>query len=123
MINKELIETIKKELLEKKANLEERLKNFAHKSGKAKDDYDADFPQFGESEDENAAEVAAYEDALSVERTLEKSLQDVKKTLARIEKGEYGKCQYCGKDIGEKRLLARPVSSACVQCKERLSRG
>jgi len=33
---------------------------------------------------------------------------------------DYGKCKYCGEDIPVKRLLARPASSACVGCKEKL---
>jgi RNA polymerase-binding transcription factor DksA len=38
--------------------------------------------------------------------------------LKRLEKGDYGVCRYCKKPIEEKRLLIRPTSSACVQCKK-----
>ena len=78
------------------------------------------FPQFGSKDDENAAEVATFSDALSLQRTIEESLTDVRRALSRMAKGEYGLCRYCGKPIDERRLLARPESSSCVACKEEL---
>ena len=78
------------------------------------------FPQYGAKDDENAAEVATFSDSLSLQRKIEESLADVRGALARIEKGTYGICRYCAKPIDERRLLARPESSACVACKEEL---
>lgn len=121
MMDKEFVNKMKDILLEKRKALEERLSNFAKKNKKAEGDYESEFPQFGDEEGENADEVAAYDSNLSLEYNLEKMLQDVNKALERIEKGEYGLCKYCGKEIGEKRLMARPVSGACVDCKERLT--
>lgn len=121
-MNKEILEQIKKKLLEEKKNLEKSLKSFASKNVHNDDDYTADFPDFGTEQDENAMEVAAFSDNLSLERRLEKSLQDVNNALDRIGKGTYGQCRYCGKDIGEQRLLARPVSGACIECKNKFSK-
>lgn len=75
------------------------------------------YEDFGRGEDENAAEIAAYSDNLSLEQTLEKALRDVRNALSRIAAGTYGVCRYCDEPIPEKRLLARPTSSACVKCK------
>ncbi|MCX6743423.1 MAG: TraR/DksA C4-type zinc finger protein [Candidatus Parcubacteria bacterium] len=52
---------------------------------------------------------------------MEKTLRDINKALARIEEGAYGKCAYCGKEIAEDRLMARPTSNACIECKEKLT--
>jgi DnaK suppressor protein len=41
----------------------------------------------------------------------------IKAALQRIEDGEYGVCVACGDDIGEKRLMARPVATHCIDCK------
>ncbi|MFH0854865.1 MAG: TraR/DksA C4-type zinc finger protein [bacterium] len=120
-MNKDILQQIEKKLLEEKKNLEKSLISFASKNIHNGSDYTTDFPDYGSEQDENAAEVAAFSDNLSLERKLEKTLQDVNNALKRIEKGEYGKCRYCGKDIGEQRLLARPVSGACVECKKKLS--
>ncbi len=79
---------------------------------------DAAFPNYGDSEEDNAREVADYEANMGIENDLEKSLRDVNSALARMDKGTYGICRYCGKMMSEKRLLARPTSSACVDCKK-----
>lgn len=78
------------------------------------------FPQYGAKDDENAAEVATFSDALSLQRKIGESLKDVRDALARIAKGTYGICRYCAKPIDERRLLARPESGSCVACKEEL---
>jgi RNA polymerase-binding transcription factor DksA len=100
--------------------LEEELAKFARKDQTIADNYRSEFPDFGNKEDENAAEVAEYSDRLSLEHTLEKQLRDVKKALVNITKGKYGICSHCGRPIEEKRLLARPTSGSCVECKKRL---
>ncbi|MCB1153112.1 MAG: TraR/DksA C4-type zinc finger protein [Deltaproteobacteria bacterium] len=48
-------------------------------------------------------------------------LSKIDETLARIEdEGEdFGHCEICGAEIGVQRLLARPVATMCIQCKER----
>lgn len=78
------------------------------------------FPQFGSKDDENAAEVATFSDALSLQRKIESSLHDVRRARERMQKGEYGMCRYCKQPIDERRLIARPESSSCVACKEEL---
>lgn len=120
-MDKKFLKQLEEKLLKEKDKLESKLQTFATPNPHAKDDYNANFPNIGEGEDENANEVALYSDNLTLERTLEKELQDVKSALARIKRGTYGKCKYCKKEIDPKRLLARPASSACVACKKRLS--
>jgi RNA polymerase-binding transcription factor DksA len=66
-------------------------------------------------------EVSEYSDELSLDARLEKELRDVQKALESIEKGTYGICKYCKKDIQEKRLEARPASSSCISCKKVLT--
>jgi len=68
---------------------------------------------------ENAAEVATFTDNLALEHTLEGTLEDVNAALSRIAKGTYGQCRYCGKEIDQRRLRARPESSSCVNCKKK----
>jgi len=118
-MDKENLEKIKEKLLNEKQNLEHALSGFAKKT-KVKDDYKAEFPDFGSKEDENAAEVATFSDRVSLEQNLELSLRDVSKALNSIEKNTYGKCKYCGEEIDARRLMIRPTSSSCVQCKKRL---
>ena len=46
-------------------------------------------------------------------------IRKIKSALERIEDGTYGICEACGENISIKRLLARPVTSKCIECKER----
>lgn len=39
--------------------------------------------------------------------------------LERVDNGDFGDCVVCGDPIGERRLLARPVATHCVDCKTR----
>ena len=119
--SKEFLQEIKTSLLEMKENLESELGKFTKKNPHVSDDYEAEFPDYGDEEDENAREVAQYTANKPVEITLEKTLRDVNKSLVRIEDGTYGICKYCDKQIDEKRLKARPTSGACVVCKKTLT--
>lgn len=119
-LDKKLLEEIKGMLLEQKTNLERELAQFTQANSNNEDDFKATFPDFGDKEDENSAEVATYGDNLSLEHSLEKSLRDAKKALKRIEDGTYGYCKYCNELINPERLRARPSSSSCMDCKTRL---
>lgn len=112
---------IKADLAAERDRLTSQLGQFAKRNPHNPQDFNADFPQFGDKEDESAAEVDTYATNLTLERTLESALRDVVATLARMEKGAYGKCKYCGKPIDDKRLVARPTSSSCVECKKTLT--
>ena len=43
----------------------------------------------------------------------------MEKAILRIDNGAYGICDDCGEDISEKRLIARPVTTYCIDCKTR----
>ena len=115
------LEIIKSKLETEKSRLEEELRQFSDQDKHTKENFNAKFPAFGDDLDENAAEVAEYSDNLTLENTLEKELRDVVSALELIEKGTYGKCKYCKKDIPIERLLARPSSTSCVSCKKTLT--
>lgn len=117
----DFLEKVKASLLDEKGKLEKELSKFGKKNPDEADDYDTAFPNYGDKEDENAAEVADYVVNLSLEDNMEKTLRDVNQALDRLKKGEYGICKYCKKPIEEKRLLARPTSSSCMSCKKTIT--
>jgi len=120
-IDQNLVSEIAENLKQEKAKLEAQLAEISTKNLKNPNDYSASFPDFGNAEDENAAEVDAYSNNITLERTLESALRDVKKALIAIENGKYGICKHCGNPIDEKRLRARPTSSSCIDCKKKLT--
>ena len=46
-----------------------------------------------------------------------KLIKKIEKTIAKIDKDEFGYCEQCGEEIGIKRLEARPTADLCVDCK------
>ena len=46
-----------------------------------------------------------------------KLIEKIKEALDRIDNGRFGVCEVCGKDIGDERLMARPVTTLCIECK------
>jgi DnaK suppressor protein len=122
ILDKDTVDNIKKELLLKKDQILEELKSITGNTSNS-EKQKAKFPDFGNKNDENAQEIDQYSTNLATENVLGKTLRDINSTLDRIEKGKYGICKYCGKEIGKKRMLARPVASACVECKTKLQNG
>src|SRR3990172_2867217 len=47
----------------------------------------------------------------------QKLLKKIDEALERIANGTFGICESCGKEIGFKRLKARPVTTLCIDCK------
>ena len=113
------IKQIKKGLLERKSQILKDMNDISGQPGK-ENGSNVKFPEYGDKSDENAQEIGEYTTNLATEKVLESTLRDITNALDRIEKGTYGICRYCKKPIGKKRLLARPVASACVECKTKL---
>lgn len=116
---KEFLEEIKQKLLAEEHKLERELGIVTGKTEPGEES-DARFPDYGKDEGESAAEVAEYDTNLQIEQALETQFRDVKKALKKLEDGVYGVCKYCEKPIEERRLLARPTSGSCVECKKTL---
>ena len=49
-------------------------------------------------------------------------LNKVNKQLLRLESNEIDVCEECGEPISFRRLMARPVSTLCIDCKEQAER-
>lgn len=45
-------------------------------------------------------------------------LEKIDKALERLEDGTINECEDCGQSIGFKRLVVRPVTTLCIDCKE-----
>ncbi len=82
-------------------------------------DFEARFPDYGDKDDDSAAEVATFQNNLSLEKELEVSLFNVKKALRKIEEGNYGLCEKCSQPIEIDRLKAFPSATSCMDCKRK----
>jgi RNA polymerase-binding transcription factor DksA len=112
MLTQEQISHFKEKLLAEKLRLEGDLSRIATKSDSGS--YETNFQNLGSDEDESAAEVEEYVDALGVESNLETQLREVEAALDRIEKGTYGICENTGKPIALERLEAYPSARVAL---------
>jgi DnaK suppressor protein len=78
------------------------------------------------SQDNHMADTATetYERELDegIEEDARERLRQVGHALERIESGEYGRCEVCGKEIPQERLEAVPWATLCIEDARRLGR-
>jgi len=115
-IDKKTMEELKSALVEEKEELESNLGKIAKPVDKEDGDYETSFEDIGSDKDDNATEVDQYTQNLSVENTLEKKLQNILDALEKMDKGTYGICENCQKEIPLDRLRANPSAKTCTKC-------
>jgi RNA polymerase-binding protein DksA len=90
---------------------------------------DESVDEFEEMQDRGRGELSGYdqhpadtgsetferEHELSIVESVERELMLVDEALERLERGEYGRCQICGRPIGDERLAARPMARFCIE--------
>lgn len=118
-LSQTFLSDMKKKLLSEKEQLEQELLKIGKAVRKDDGDFQTAWEDYGDKEDENAAEVAAYSDSLGLEATFESELREVTDALSRLNEGTYGVCKSCGAPINEQRLKVRPMATLCVSCLEK----
>ena len=115
-MEKKLIEELKGKLELNRDSIKKELETFATEDPNLKHNWDTKYPnrEDGDKDDE-ADEVQEYDNKLSLEYSLELKLKDVNEALERIEKGTYGTCENCGKEIDIERLQACPEAKDCLR--------
>jgi RNA polymerase-binding protein DksA len=78
--------------------------DFRHSEG-----LEADFAEQG-VQLENDDVLSHLDDASRVE------LSQIRKALARLDRGQYGICEACNQPIAAKRLQALPCAAKCLRC-------
>jgi DnaK suppressor protein len=71
--------------------------------------------------DQHMAETAAVTLDREIDLTLEENaraaIAQIDRALQKLETGSYGRCDKCGKPIGEERLGIAPFATLCIDCK------
>lgn len=75
----------------------------------------------GDPEDDATADLLVDLNLAEIDRDIEE-LRAVHAAIARLERGEYGKCQSCGTEISAARLEALPHAALCIDCQRRRER-
>jgi DnaK suppressor protein len=66
--------------------------------------------------EENAIEMENDEAWAAVGQVTKDEIREIRLALKRIERGDYGKCETCGKPIAQERLDALPWTAYCIGC-------
>ncbi len=67
---------------------------------------------------DRAAQESDRDFELRIRDRERKLIKKMREALERIDNGTFGICS-CGKEISEKRLMARPVTTLCIDCKKK----
>jgi DnaK suppressor protein len=71
---------------------------------------------------DQGTETVEREQSQSLLEQVETSLKEVDHALRRLADGTYGRCEVCGRPIGDDRLDARPATRYCVDDQARRER-
>lgn len=95
--------------------LEERRDSLRAKAGAAIGDLVGERTAMSDSND-IASEESDRDLALRMHDHDRVVLKQIEGALVRVQRGEYGECVACGDEIGERRLMARPMATHCIDC-------
>jgi len=107
----------KKLLIDKRGGLES-LQEQLHESGEL-DESQQESAGALSSHDQHPADIATQtfqrEQDRSIDERLDYEISEIDDALERIEGGEYGKCEECGKTISDDRLEILPATRYCLE--------
>ncbi len=78
---------------------------------------DRDRDRIGRDSMDEATEEEIYSTQLRLHDRETFLLGKVREAMNRLEAGEIDECEECSEPIGFKRLMARPVTTLCFECK------
>ena len=78
---------------------------------------DRDRDRIGRDSIDESAEEELYSTQLKLVDRENFLIAKIHGALKRIDAGDIDECEECGEPIGFKRLLARPVTTLCIDCK------
>ncbi len=95
-------------LLEELASLESQLAELGYgEVGRL--NYDSNFA-------DTSQVTAERGETEALARELSDALADVERALGKLQDGQYGRCERCGKEIAPARLEAVPAVKTCIAC-------
>jgi len=102
----ELAERERQKLVDEAKEIKE---NLEHLREAMKEEVDVDA-------EEGDPDLIEREKNVALASQLERRLEGVQAALRAIDKGRYGLCERCGKEIDPERLEVKPDATLCLQC-------
>src|SRR5213080_636777 len=78
---------------------------------------DRDRDRIGRDSMDESTEEEIYSTQLRLHDRETFLLEKIREAMRRLESGEIDECEECNEPIGFKRLMARPVTTLCFECK------
>ena len=119
-MNKKDLEYFATKLKAEKAELEHDLAEIGERNPQSAGGWDATSGGMevdNADENEVADKLEQLDENTGIATQLEKQLNEVKAALTRIEKGTYGNCEKCGKEIERGRVEANPSARVSIKHK------
>jgi RNA polymerase-binding protein DksA len=108
--------TFREQLMERRRQILEQLNHFREAL--------ADLEQSRPPEmSEEAQEEATASSLVALEEQERKELGEITRALEKLDSGDFGKCEYCSKQIVLERLLALPMVRYCIRCQTKIEEG
>ncbi|MEN6373000.1 MAG: TraR/DksA C4-type zinc finger protein [Armatimonadota bacterium] len=113
------VEKFRKILLDERTRLLEQIKRLQRRS-----DSEDQSDEFGELADydnhpaDAASETYEREKDLAMDENIDDMLEEIDRALEKIDAGNYGTCDRCGRDISKARLEAVPYAAFCIECQD-----
>lgn len=122
-MRKEELQKLKDKLItEKKRLIQELDKREKNSLGKSMKDSSGEISSYRIHIADLASDTLEKDTSLDLLSFEENTLIKIQRALKRIEKGTYGKCLVCKKNINPKRLNAIPYAELCHQCQKKEER-
>jgi DnaK suppressor protein len=71
---------------------------------------------FGKRVGDGTTEAVERLSTTATARSIASSIAEIDHALERLDAGDYGSCEVCGREIPKARLEIRPAASTCVDC-------
>lgn len=121
-MNKRQQATLRKRLEERRAEIENDVSYMAAEMRSIGIDQDQENGSLGNHIADDGSNVAEAERIVTVSEDIQQILTQVNAALERMNEGQYGECQRCGKPIGKERLEAFPYVAYCIECQSLVER-
>jgi DnaK suppressor protein len=123
MVSQDLSTELHEQLLAEQQRLQTEISNISNEGIRSDVFWGDENDNVDQHPADDGSELFEREKNLAIQRTLERSLDEVNQALAKFDQGTYGICESCGKPISEKRLRAMPAATLCIECKSKQEAG
>lgn len=111
----------KEALIAERARLAEQIRRIDDRTaGRDRLDSMVSAEDFDEPGGDAASETLERSQAMAIGENFRDMLGHVDHALGKLEKGTYGQCDSCGKNIAKARLEFLPWAAMCADCRKRL---